>query len=149
MFGTQFQAQSRGGGSHLCEARRDQRPSFTPQHHAKQNSPPGSLCFALPRHLKRQLQIRRQINPPGFIFHDILSVSSKFAVSVSHRLTDRYRGSPCRCRCCWNRWKSCPLPCPQWWSWCPAWCQIQHSWSGYGWSASKPRSPRPTWHPAP
>ena len=43
MFGTQFQAQSRGGGSHLCEARRDQRPSFTPQHRAKQNSPPGSL----------------------------------------------------------------------------------------------------------
>lgn len=58
-IGTQFQAQSRGGGSHLCEARRDQRPSFTPQHRAKQNSPPGSLCFALPRHLKRQLQIRR------------------------------------------------------------------------------------------
>ena len=56
MVGTQFQAQSRGGGSHLCEARRDQRPSFTPQHRAKQNSPPGSLCFALPRHLKRQLR---------------------------------------------------------------------------------------------
>lgn len=42
-IGTPFQAQSRGGGSHQREARRDQRPSFTPQHRAKQNSPPGSL----------------------------------------------------------------------------------------------------------
>ena len=63
---------SPGAVDHICVKPAGTRGHFLHHNITRNKTRRRALSdFALPRHLKRQLQIRRQINPPGFIFHDI------------------------------------------------------------------------------